>query len=584
MSDVITNNLDVWTSALVDKSSVGRGSNGKQEAYGIKKLRELILELAMRGKMVPQDSNDEPASALLEQIAKEKARLRKAGDVKEEMPLPGIGEIEKAFELPDGWEWVRFGSIAQHNSGKTLDRGRNTGQLRDYITTSNLYWGRFDLGNIRQMPIADDELEKCTARKGDLLICEGGEAGRAAVWPYDKDICFQNHIHRARFYGEIDPYFVYRFFEKLNATGEIEQHRKGVGISNMSSKALASIIVPLPPLAEQHRIVAKVDELMALCDLMEQQQTHSIEAHQTLVDTLLGTLTRAASPQELTKAWTRIGNNVDTLFTTEESIDQLKQTILQLAVMGRLVPQDPNDEPASVLLEGIVAQKARLIDGGLLKKDRPLPPVTDDETAFPVPLGWTWVKFGVIAEFINGDRSKNYPNRSEYVDNGVPWINTGHIEPDGRLTTQDMNFISREKFDSLNSGKIQKGDLIYCLRGATFGKTAFVEPYEEGAIASSLMIVRPYIASLNKYIFHYLVGPFGKKQLFRFDNGSAQPNLSAGNVMLYACPLPPLAEQHRIVTKVEELIALCDALKQRLADAQTTQIHLADAIVEQAVT
>jgi type I restriction enzyme S subunit len=168
-------------------------------------------------------------------------------------------------------------------------------------------------------------------------------------------------------------------------------------------------------------------------------------------------------------------------------------------------------------------------------------------------------------------------------NSGVPWINTGHIESDGRLTTQDMNFISREKFDSLNSGKIQKGDLVYCLRGATFGKTAFVEPYEEGAIASSLMIVRPFITRLNKYIFHYLVGPFGKKQLFRFDNGSAQPNLSAGNVMLYACPLPPLTEQHRIVGRVNELMALCDALKAQIYGAQTTQAYLADAMVDEAV-
>jgi type I restriction enzyme S subunit len=346
---------------------------------------------------------------------------------------------------------------------------------------------------------------------------------------------------------------------------------------------VAELSIPLPPLAEQHRIVAKVDELMALCDHLEQQQTDSIAAHQTLVASLLGTLTRVESQQEFSAAWARIASHFDTLFTTEASIDQLKQTILQLAVMGKLVPQDPNDEPASRLLERIATEKGRLAKEGLLKKEKPFPSMTDEEMAFSLPHGWTWTKFGVIAEFINGDRSKNYPNRSEYVDDGVAWINTGHIEPNGRLTTRDMNFISREKFDSLNGGKIQDGDLVYCLRGATFGKTAFVEPYEEGAIASSLMIIRPFIADINKYIFHFLVSPFGKQQLFRFDNGSAQPNLSAGNVLLYAFPLPPLAEQHRIVAKVDELMALCDSLKARIKDAQAIQLHLADAIVEQAV-
>jgi len=357
MNKVITDNLDLWTSALLAKSTAGRGSNSKVEAYGIKKLRELILELAVRGKLVPQDANDEPASVLLTNIAKEKQRLIKEGQLKKEKLLPDIGDDERTFDLPLGWEWSRFGTIAQHNSGKTLDSGRNTGQLRDYITTSNLYWGRFEIDNVRQMPIADEELEKCSARKGDLLICEGGEAGRAAVWPYDHEVCFQNHVHRARFYGEeIDPYFVFRFFERLSATGEINQHRKGVGISNMSSKALALITLPLPPLAEQHRIVAKVDELMALCDQLEQQQTDSLAAHQTLVETLLGTLTRVESQQEFSAAWARITSHFDTLFTTDASIDQLKQTILQLAVMGKLVPQDPNDEPAKILAERIVVE------------------------------------------------------------------------------------------------------------------------------------------------------------------------------------------------------------------------------------
>ena len=245
MPEVITNNLDLWTSALLTRSTAGRGTNGRLEAYGIKKLRGLILELAVRGKLVPQDPRDEPASVLLKKVASEKARRINVGMIKKSESLPVIADKQKVFVLPEGWELVRFGTIAQHNSGKTLDSGRNVGQPRDYITTSNLYWGRLDLDNMRQMPISDEELERCTAKKGDLLICEGGEAGRAAVWPYDHDVCFQNHIHRARFYKEINPYYIYRFFEGLNASGEIGLHRKGVGISNMSCKSLSLIILPI---------------------------------------------------------------------------------------------------------------------------------------------------------------------------------------------------------------------------------------------------------------------------------------------------------------------------------------------------
>ena len=199
---------------------------------GVAKLREIILSLAMQGKLVKQNPQDIPASEMLKEIEAEKQRLKTPNSLLE------VKAEEMRYALPTGWKWVRFGNIAQHNSGKTLDKVRNTGHPRDYITTSNLYWGIFELNNVRQMLIRDEELERCTARKGDLLICEGGEAGRAAVWFYDKEVCFQNHVHRARFYYGIDPYYAYRFFEKLNATREINQYRKGVGISSISSKVL----------------------------------------------------------------------------------------------------------------------------------------------------------------------------------------------------------------------------------------------------------------------------------------------------------------------------------------------------------
>jgi len=200
-----------------------------------------------------------------------------------------------------------------------------------------------------------------------------------------------------------------------------------------------------------------------------------------------------------------------------------------------------------------------------------------------VPKGWEWLKFGELSLFINGDRSKNYPHTSEYLEEGIAWINTGHIEPTGRLSTIDMNFISREKFNSLRSGKIKKGDMVYCLRGATFGKTAFVEPYEEGAIASSLMIIRPFDTNLRNYIYLYLISPFAKQQLLRFDNGSAQPNLSANSVLHYSFPLPPLSEQYRIVSKVDELFTLCESLKEKILKSQNIKVLLSKTIVEKAV-
>ncbi len=351
----------------------------------------------------------------------------------------------------------------------------------------------------------------------------------------------------------------------------------------LNTSTVISHLTPIPPLAEQHRIVAKVDELMALCDRLEGQQADAESAHAQLAQALLGSLTQATDAEDFAASWQRLAEHFHTLFTTESSIDALKQTLLQLAVMGKLVPQDPSDEPASELLRRLANGKAELVRSGLLKAPKPLPDIKQHEIPYELPQAWKWVRLGEVSEFVNGDRGKNYPNRTEYVSAGIPWINTGHIEPDGTLSQDSMHYIAREKFESLNGGKIRLGDLVYCLRGATFGKTAIVDPYSEGAIASSLMIIRPFEPCSNRFMYRYLTSKIGRDQIFRFDNGSAQPNLSANNVRLYVYPLPPLPEQHRIVAKVDQLMALCDQLKTRLAQARQLNEQLATALVEQAV-
>lgn len=249
----------------------------------LKKLRQQILQDAVQGKLVPQDTNDEPASELLERIKAEKEKLVKEKKIKKDKPLPPINPEEIPFEIPENWVWCRLGEIAQHNSGKTLDSSRNTGIPRKCLTTSNLYWGYFDKSVLKTILIEDTELERCTAKKGDLLVCEGGDAGRAAIWDYDEVICFQNHLHRVRFYGNIDTSFGYWYFLHLSLCGRIENYRKGMGISNLSGKSLSMIVMSLPPLQEQHRIVTKIEQLMTLCDELEQ----SIQQNQKYTQELL---------------------------------------------------------------------------------------------------------------------------------------------------------------------------------------------------------------------------------------------------------------------------------------------------------
>lgn len=227
-------------------------------------LKKSILQYAIQGKLVAQDANDESAEALYDKIQAEKQRLIKEGKIKKDKPLPPITDDEIPFTIPSTWKWVRLGDIFAHNTGKALNSSKQEGKFKKYITTSNVYWNYFQLNEVREMRFNDDEIQKCTVTKGDLLVCEGGDIGRAAIWNYDYDICIQNHIHRLRAYSEVCTMFFYYIFFLYKMAGYIGG--KGIGIQGLSSGALHNIWVPLPPLAEQKRIVAKVNELMKYCE------------------------------------------------------------------------------------------------------------------------------------------------------------------------------------------------------------------------------------------------------------------------------------------------------------------------------
>lgn len=446
----------------------------------------------------------------------------KAGTIPKDKKMEDVSEDEQLFDLPENWIWTRMGELFQHNTGKALNGTNKDGEVLTYITTSNLYWNRFELDNLKSMPFTESEVDKCTVTKGDLLVCEGGDYGRAAIWNYDFDMRIQNHVHRLRAYLPLCTEYFYYVINFLKGTGLIKG--KGIAIQGLSSGALHNLVVPLPPLEEQKRIVAKIEELMPFVE-------------------------------QYAKASTRL-NTLNAIFP-----DQMKKSILQQAVMGKLVPQDPNDEPASVLLKKIAEEKQKLIKEGKIKKQKALPAITEDEIPFDIPESWEWVQLDELVIFENGDRGKNYPNKSEYVQSGVAWINTGHIKPSGYLTTSEMNYITREKFESLRSGKIEANDLVFCLRGATYGKVSRVEPYTEGAVASSLMIIRPIISILRDYLLLYLKTPLAFSELTKYANGSAQPNLGAKDVRKYLVPLPPLKEQKRILECVEEILPKLDDLR-----------------------
>lgn len=543
---------------------------------GIKKLRELILELAVRGKLVPQDPGDEPASELLRRITEEKARLVAEWKLKKQKALPGVPLGEAPYDLPVRWEWTRLGEITNFGATTKKDEIPDDAWVLDLEdiekdTSRLLRKARF----FERNSLSD----KNSFNKGDVLYGKLRPYLNKVLVAEDDGFC-TTEILPFRCHGP----FVARYFmivlKSPHFINYVNAKSYGMKMPRLGTEDGRLALFPLPPLAEQQRIVTKVDELMTLCDSLEAQQANAESAHAQLVQALLDSLSQASDADDFATNWQRLAEYFHILFITESSIDALKQTLLQLAVMGKLVPQDPSDAPASELLKRMADGTAELVRNGLLKTPKPLPNIKQDEIPYELPPTWRWVRLGDISEFINGDRGKNYPNRTEYVSEGIPWINTGHIEPDGTLSQDCMHFITRAKFESLNGGKIRIGDLVYCLRGATFGKTAIVDPYSEGAIASSLMIIRPFEPCSNRYMYRYLTSQIGRDQIFRFDNGSAQPNLSANNVRLYVYPLPPLAEQHRIVVKVDQLIALCNQLRTRLTQAHQLNEQFASTLVE----
>jgi len=543
---------------------------------GIKKLRELILTLAMQGRLVPQDPSERPAHELLKEIAAEKQRLVKEGKIKRPKPLPPVTEEEEPYSLPQGWEWVRFGEIAQHNSGKTLDGGRNTGLSRKYITTSNVYWGKFQLNNVREMLIREEELDKCSARKGDLLICEGGEAGRAAVWERLEEICFQNHVHRARLYKDVNPYFAYRFFEKINASGEINNYRKGVGISNMSSKALASIVFPLPPNSEQHRIIAKIDELMARCDELEKLRTAQRGARLAVHTTAIKQLLNIAEPDQHQLAQAFLAEHFGELYTVKENVAELRKAILQLAMMGKLVPQDPNDQLASELLKEIKAEKQRLVKEGKIKKPKHLPPIKLEEVPYALPQGWDWVRLGSVGSFERGKSQHRPRNDKRLFDSGTyPFVQTGDVSRAKKTKDQILTCGNFYNDFGLQQSRLWEKKTLCITIAANIAETGFLGM--DACIPDSVVAfisVDPVLSKLVKVFIDV-----AKDDLERFAPSTAQKNINLEIINELVFPLPPSSEQHRIVAKIDQLTDLCDSLDQQINAVTSKRAELLNALI-----
>ena len=517
-------------------------------------LKNSILQMAVQGKLVPQDPSDEPASVLLERIKAEKQELIKAGKIKKDkksseifrgaahnLPYAYCEQIGKEirdisdeipFEIPDSWEWVRcsvLGAIIRGSGIKrteTVDSGLPCVRYGELYTTYNISFTK----TVSFIP--KELFEQCKQISyGDVIFTLTGEnkpdIAKTIAYLGNSPVAVGGDLAYWTHHGMNPLYLVY-FMSSPYAIGRKVNLATGDIIVHISGDKVGSFLIPVPPLAEQNRIVAKINELEPII-----QEYHSKE-----------------------KA-------VSALNTTFP--EALKKSILQEAVQGKLVPQNPDDEPASVLIERIRAEKQALIKAGKIKKDKHESIiVTRDKIPYEIPDSWVWCKLSDLAILENGDRSSKYPVEADYVEIGIPFFGAKDIDGD-MMSFQNVRFISQQKYDELGNGKLVDGDIICLLRGSV-GKTAKFEANEQfdtGFICAQMLIIRLLDKSLFGYISSYFKSPDYTNYVESKVTGTAvrqMPAKEMGNLLI---PLPPLAEQHRIVAKIEEIMPMIERLTLR---------------------
>ena len=480
-----------------------------------KLLKQKILDLAIRGKLTQQLKSDGTAADLLKEICdrtQEKTSLRaKRGNPSPQTIIP-LDKSEAPFEIPANWEWVRLGDVASLCLGKMLDKSKNKGTYCRYLRNVNIRWGEFDFSDIAEMKFEDVADNRFLIKYGDLVMCEGGEPGRCAVWTDSDTIHFQKALHRIRFFnGFIPKFYQYLFFFYANKK-ILDNYFTGSTIKHLTGESLREIPIPLPPLAEQQRIVAKIEEAFAEIDSIE--------------------------------------NNKELLKT---HIKQTRQKILDLAIHGKLVPQNKADEPASILLERIT-------------RDNPhYEKMTD--VPFEIPESWEWVKLGdVVKQVTDFVASGSFASLRENVkyykeENYAILVRTLDFRNNFE---NDLTYTDKHGYEFLSNSNLFGGELLLSNIGS-IGKVFIVPKLNKRmTLAPNSIMVRHYDDSQRDWLYYFFLSPVGQEVLLSISSSTTQAKFNKTQLKGVLVPLPPLAEQKRIVDRIEEIFASLDEISLHL--------------------
>lgn len=547
---------------------------------GVQKLRELILQLAVRGKLVEQDDNDEPASVLLEKIQAEKNKLINEGKIKEADSLPPVIDSNIPYNLPLTWAWVRLGEVVEYNRATKVSPNHIPPdswllELEDIEKDSSKIIQRFTFKE-RQ-----SKSTKAKFNKEDVLYGKLRPYLNKVIVADCDGFCTTEIVPLRSYFGIFPKYLMYAlktpdFLEYVNSkTYGVKMPRLGTEDGRRSP-------FPLPPLAEQHRIVTKVDQLIKLCDELEARQQKKQEAHVSINNTAIAQLLIAREPEEFNKSWQRIYNNFDLLYSTPENIGKLRSCILQLAVMGKLAPQDARDESASVLLEKIVFERELLFNKGKISKVKPLMPIKAEEVPFTAPSGWLWERFGNIADIIGGvTKGRNLVGKETAF---YPYLRVANVQR-GFLNLEVIKEIEIP-IEELEKYCLQVGDILLTEGGDwdKLGRSAiWTGDIQDCIHQNHIFRARPLnTVFMSEWAVLFTNSPIGREY---FETASKKTtNLASINInQLRNCPfpIPPSNEQHRIITKVKKLMTLCDQVEAQLKQSVAKSEKLMETAVRQ---
>lgn len=551
---------------------------------GIPKLRELILKLAMQGKLVPQNPNDSPASELIRTIEAEKKRLVRERKIKAPKTLPEVTASDEPYSLPHGWQWVRLGAIGNIFNGNSINASEKESKYAGveglpYIATKDVGYGFDPLDYDNGICIPPDEEKFRIAHQGAVLICaEGGSAGKKCGLT-DRDICFGNKLFANELFGQIPSRFIIYVYLSPVFRASFTAAMTGI-IGGVSIAKFVEIPIPLPPLDEQHRIVAQIDRLMARCDALEnlrnEREKKRLATHAAALSQLIDT----TGNRSTNDAWAFITQHFGDLYSVKENVAGLRKAILELAMRGSLSKSGSSDEPLDALLARL--QEEQKANRSIGQKDKELITKRLAMASSEIKNNRVSLTARDFCEFITKGTTPAADELSEKGD--VPFLKVYNIVNNKIDFAYKPSYISNEvHYSKLKRSIVYPGDVIMNIVGPPLGKVAVVDDlYPEWNINQALAVFRPMAGILNQYIYYALSTHSVLSSTLREVKGTAgQDNLSLEQCRDLVISIPSIEEQHRIVDSIRQLMALCDTLDQKIDAAKSKQTEMLDALMAQ---